>query len=418
MDKGKKAAPSKIPTKAAAATEDEEPAPAPMSVKERQAALKALEEKNLANAVPAKPGALRKQPSQSAIPTPATPSTNNNNASSQPKTPTKIPSANPTTTRKPATPTTARPANPLPLSPNAPVGDDQDDDDVPLGRAARSPSSPSSAQKPPVDPAAQAGASSGDPSSPDTPSGLPKEYYERYTRTYYIGGAKRGDQPSSTAPTRRPTNNSRGYSNGSSSPYQHGAGMPPSSVGSSDHLSAAVDNLFKMVEQKVVQSLPKPPPPQLQESPSAYAQFSTPQGQGQQPQMQQLNGRRPGDRSSWTSTAIHSEVSRLYRYGADDLEAGRAPPMPGSQQMRELELLAETRAMIEEKERIAEQKRARIAVWMFFLGFLLFPCWFVGATLRRTRSGWKKANLVMAIIVILGILAGAGFVIATFVVKK
>ncbi|KAJ3190555.1 60S ribosomal protein L27A [Irineochytrium annulatum] len=189
------------------------------------------------------------------------------------------------------------------------------------------------------------------------------------------------------APPSRLANEMRGDDSDDDIPLAQSAALPPSGVGEPaavaeadaasasglpNHLSAAVDNLFRMVEQRVVPTIPKP---------SATAQPPTPGG--------------PRDRSSWTSTAIHSEVSRLYRFGENDPETpmptgvgyqepgygapgfgslGRRKSWSGaladgrSRSLKRNKSRGRSRGLDKVEEDEDERKRARMALIMFFAG--------------------------------------------------
>ncbi|KAI8848935.1 hypothetical protein BC829DRAFT_392968, partial [Chytridium lagenaria] len=245
--------------------------------------------------------------------------------------------------------------------------------------------------------------------SPD--SGLPSAYYEQYSRTYYLNNKQNGTppppsnvgrhQPRGGQQQQRYPDNTRAMR-----PQHAGAGYTSggSSVASnSDHLSAAVDNLFKMVEKKVVDSSPAPrqPPP-------------TPP--------QQLPTGAPGDRTSWD---IHRHPFR----SLPSLPHGAAGPLPGqprpstdgfgsergrrrswqvrgaasgvggSQRGRSMGRDLNT---VEESGRRSKSKAPSVAdektaMLLFFLGFLLFPCWFVGA-LSAVPSKWRTGCRITSVL--------------------
>ncbi|KAJ3175413.1 hypothetical protein HDU87_006233 [Geranomyces variabilis] len=158
------------------------------------------------------------------------------------------------------------------------------------------------------------GPSSGPPGSPSS-SGLPTSYYERYTRNYNLGERQRQlEQEEEQKRRAREASRDRSYGR---RPGGAGGGVGgaaanttgSSSVATSDHLESAVENLYKMVERKVSSDHPEPSryPTTSSSAARAHSTRSRPE--------------------SWTSTAIHSEVSKLYHMGA-----ATAPhdPMPGA----------------------------------------------------------------------------------------
>ncbi|KAJ3097486.1 hypothetical protein HDU97_004853 [Phlyctochytrium planicorne] len=264
-----------------------------------------------------------------------------------------------------------------------------------------------------------------------SPSGLPTAYYQQYSRTYYLNQQKakqdqgyQGGRPGRRTSAMENPARERGF-------VQQGTGG--SSVASaSDHLSAAVDNLFRMVEKKVVvdtpapRQLPQQPPQQLQ-------QQQQQQQQGPNPLLP------PRDRSSWTSTAIHSEVSRLYHMGAGP---SPVPPMP-NQMNRDLTYTAQpttmergrrrslrgnvfgslgrSRSLGKVEESSSRRSRSRAPTIadenavkrMFLFGFLFFPCWFVGS-LSAVSSKWRTFCRVASVLFLLIALAVAIYFIFFF----
>ncbi|KAJ3105735.1 hypothetical protein HDU96_008448 [Phlyctochytrium bullatum] len=251
-------------------------------------------------------------------------------------------------------------------------------------------------------------------------SGLPNEYYEKYSRTYNLQErqqqAQQQQQQYRTSRQGRsagmPDHAPRGYNAGGN--YAAGGGGGSSVAGSnSDHLSAAVDNLFRMVEKKVVDQTPRQAPPQ---------QPPTPQPNPLSP---------PRDRSSWTSTAIHSEVSRLYHLGAAGTSTPPPPELPasaiqiGSDRGRRRSWVKGTgnrsrsRGLSKEEGRSRSRSRAppvageRTTMILFFLGFLLFPCWFVGA-LSSIPSKWRLGCRITSVVFLMAALALAIYFIFFF----
>ncbi|KND01772.1 uncharacterized protein SPPG_03564 [Spizellomyces punctatus DAOM BR117] len=245
------------------------------------------------------------------------------------------------------------------------------------------------------------------PTSPtgSSASGLPTSYYERYTRKYNLGERQR--QLEIQEESRRiqqemlhARNMDRGYHNGSS-----GVG---SSVATSDHLETAVENLYRMVERKVSTDYTRG---------AAASSGNTTQS------TLNPNNRKPQRASSWTSTAIHSEVSKLYNMGAATasptnvpvVEVGRYPYSTADRSggggstvsfWRSGRGLEDGEGVPKERG-LAGDQGIPCELLLFIYGFLLPPLWWIGAlrsepTKWRTRCRWAA---VLGTLIYLGVAA-------------
>ncbi|KAI9090957.1 hypothetical protein DFS34DRAFT_636192 [Phlyctochytrium arcticum] len=249
--------------------------------------------------------------------------------------------------------------------------------------------------------------SSDDPSSsPTSASGLPTAYYDRYTRNYNLGERQ---QSSRTSPPQNP--------------------KPASSVGTSDHLETAVENLYRMVERKVSSDLPRVRT--LQSQPNLARSAS--------------NHYTPSRPSSWTSTAIHSEVSKLYNIGASTA----AVPMPANalQQQQQYQAALRNPTVSDQWQSLGTREVGKrdslvgsdtgvTSDLLLFIygkalppltfnqpitkpltsGFLFPPFWWIGA-LRRNPTKYRTANRYASILGTLLYAAAIVVLVFFFIIK-
>ncbi|KAJ3188201.1 hypothetical protein HDU85_005351 [Gaertneriomyces sp. JEL0708] len=224
------------------------------------------------------------------------------------------------------------------------------------------------------------------PTSANSASGLPDSYYERYTRKYNLSERQRQREDEERRRREAEMAKLRAlYAEGKSN-----AGA--SSVTTSDHLEAAVENLYKMVERKVsYEQTPRP-------SNAAAASLN--------------RGLRP---PSWTSTAIHSEVSKLYHMGA---ATAPPPPVEGLKPIDESTVGASTvssfwrnagRALEDGTLLRTSSRKSNKSLTnaggggvpcdllLFVYGFLLPPLWWIGAC-RSEPTKWRRWCRIMSVV--------------------
>ncbi|KAJ3326424.1 hypothetical protein HDU76_012928 [Blyttiomyces sp. JEL0837] len=291
-------------------------------------------------------------------------------------------------------------------------------------------------------------------------SGLPSSYYDRYKRTYHLNASAAGSNNTTTG-TGGGGDLSKGRALTVNSQYSEMS--TSSSNGQPDHLAAAVDNLFKMVERKVTTALP--PPVRTQDSPthhqyqynqdgtinSQYPPFSTstsPKSAASTNKSltQQNNQYRNLNRTnSWTTSAIHSEVSRLYHQGEAGISSSTTVPpeaaarpgngnqsrfgnmttwsrgidFPGAATTatsgasdngsvsRGINGGGRTRDTMTSDSKNAMASSSSMAAVnahtmplgqiLFLYGFIFFPCWVVGAC-ARDPSRWRTANRIASVV--------------------
>ncbi|KAJ3149839.1 hypothetical protein HK101_002008 [Irineochytrium annulatum] len=193
-----------------------------------------------------------------------------------------------------------------------------------------------------------------------------------------------------------------------------GQGAPS---GVSDHLSVAVGNLYHMVERRYEAN--KPQPATQQPNPSSSSPHDAPLtpellGPGDPsylvPRRPHNINNRASNRASWTTTAIESEVSRLYKYGESAFPSptpANMPPMPRDPSGWWPADISPSAAGASQGSIIARSPggkggRASLAdlelpvtMALFCYGFLLFPCWFAGSVMREDTR-WRHACRIAA----------------------
>ncbi|KAI8915381.1 hypothetical protein DFJ77DRAFT_510503 [Powellomyces hirtus] len=243
-----------------------------------------------------------------------------------------------------------------------------------------------------------------------TSSGLPTSYYERYTRNYNLGERQRQKEQEEEARRRQ-----REALRARDEQRNYGGSRPgTSSVATSDHLESAVENLYKMVERKVSSDQPD------------SARYPSPASSSQ------TRPSRPSRPESWTSTAIHSEVSKLYHMGAATSGPHRGmqadergyPPQndrntPGGSAVSTL--WRNGRSVTLENADPSKPRRAESGIscdlLLFIYGFLFPPLWWVGA-LRSEPTKYRKWSRIMAVVGTLLYLAAIAVLVWFFVFRE
>ncbi|KAI8809107.1 hypothetical protein BJ742DRAFT_806318 [Cladochytrium replicatum] len=216
--------------------------------------------------------------------------------------------------------------------------------------------------------------------------------------------------------------------------------MHLSSVGSttsntSELIDNAVHNLFSMVEKRLtmeIQPVDVPPqgtprPPQAAHVPQEPSEVSTVISLGHAPSTTNTEALNTYFNNLYDTAARHpARNRRSYDISVQPPEpAAVVPsPMPPSPRAygqddptqpltRELPAFQHWEVRSPKKYEPLSYHDDQVGMLLFFYGFLLFPCWFAGALLRKP-SKFRRLNRVMSVVAILIIIGIAVFLLVWF----